>query len=190
MKQNSNLIFQKHKAFITNTSTSVLDNSNSSKIHTGKKMHCPTTQGPRFLILWCRAVILEHVFSAEWLQCRSLPPFTALIDEFWQSVMSLFPAGADCPLWNLAFRWDAEDRLNTKWQCLFSDICGTIPVLVFCFTVFYFLVGPREDHKWRSTQHMSKSLIFQITLTNLSIKHVYPPSLTNMSSSQPPLGNY
>lgn len=63
-------------------------------------------------------------------------------------------------------------------------------MLVFCFTVFYFLVGPREDHKWRSTQHMSKSLIFQITLTNLSIKHVYPPSLTNMSSSQPPLGNY
>ena len=44
MKQNRNLIFQKNKIFITNVGPFMLENSNNSKVHKGKKMYCPTIQ--------------------------------------------------------------------------------------------------------------------------------------------------
>lgn len=167
---------------------SILDNSNSSRIHTGKKMLSPATQGMRFLIVWCRAVTLEHVFGAGWLQRRPLPPFTARIDEFWRSCVSRFPTGDSHPQ-NSSSRRDAADCSTPSRDDAYSQVF-TEPPCRLCFVlVFYFFMGPREDHKCRSTQCMSESLTFHITLMNSSVKYVYTLSLTNTSLSQLPLGN-
>lgn len=115
-------------------------------MQTCKKMDCRSTQGTQFLVFG--VIWFGHVFSVLndfGVNPAPLPPtLTVLVDELWQSFMSLLTLRVSSPL-KSDFRRRAGDHFDIIWKDKFcSQICP-VPVFFVCFVSFR-LVGPGEDY--------------------------------------------